>query len=104
MERKAKEKSFKTEFQKAEMQWERDSDARVSNKLGQRCQMPLTMMYFTDLSRITLLSAIVENKLYQKEKIILYITEQKNQTACNSQSKIYAESCPFGCNIVHCHC
>lgn len=51
----------------------------MSNKLGQRCQMLLTVMYFTDLSRITLLSAAVENKFYQKEKIILFITEQKNK-------------------------
>lgn len=64
MERRAKEKSFKTEFQKEKMQGERDRDARMSKKLGQRRQMLLTAMYFSDLSRITLLSTMVENKFY----------------------------------------
>lgn len=64
LERRAKEQSFKTEFKEEEMQGERDRDARMSKKVGQRSQVLLTMMYFTDLSRITLLSAMVENKSY----------------------------------------
>lgn len=75
VERRAKEQSFKIEFKEEEMQGERDRDARMSKKVGQRCQVLLTVMYFTDLSRITLLSAMVENKFYLKEKIILFTTE-----------------------------
>lgn len=45
------------------MQGERDRGARMSKQLGQRHQMLPMVMYFTDLSRIILLSAMVENKI-----------------------------------------
>lgn len=69
-------------------------------QLGQRCQMLPMVMYFTDLSRIILLSAMVENKIQQKEKI-LFSTEQKPQTTskenptCKSQGKICTKKIPF---------
>lgn len=55
------EKNSKAEFRKEDMQGERDKDARMSKHLGS--QMLPTVMYFTDFSRIILLSAMVENKI-----------------------------------------